>query len=1165
MRHWVSASCMRIFVLFAACSLTAHAQQFQGSFAGTITDPSNAVVPGVSVTAEEVNKGSTRSALTLDDGTYEIPLLQPGSYRLRVEKAGFQTISWGPIPLTVNAHLRLDFQMKLGKTATTVTVEATSPILDPRSASVGTTLESSKVDQVPLNGRSFLQLMLLAPGVVPATSGSLLSDRGGGINVNGLRETMNSYWLDGLDDTSIGVGQFTVAPPIDSIQEFRMETGVYEAKFGAHAGAQANIVTKSGTNHFHGTLYDFLRNSALDARNFFEPSVPPFRRNQFGGTVGGPVALPRIYDGHDRTFFFFAYEGLRERRSFFNRARVPTLAERSGDFSADLAPDCSVQTLLIDPFALMQGQVAVLTNPLTGVPNSLPYLDPVGQGLVNIYPAPNIANAPCGGPNYTALVNRRINFNTYTTRVDHRWGDHDFVFFRYNMIRDHRFVPSSSGTGSGTSVPGFGSLQSNAYQMAGLDWTHTVSSTLFNEFKFGYNRWQIAYNNEDQGNLVAQQLGIQGLARPDPSQTGVPDLNFAGYDGLGADTTWPQAGAVNTFQLGDTVTHIHGNHSLAYGFDFRKVRRGSFVIDSVIRGEFDFTGLATNGLGQLPSDVLSQLGCAPPSCVSGNSVADALLGFPTFWINGFQQNVSGEFGEYDFFAQDTWRLRRNLTATFGLRYEYKALTTDQHDRLANFDFHQGSLMVAGRGDVTLMSAYVDPVTGVTVFSPIGKTYLGSTAENRSLQHPDRDDFAPRFGLAWQPFGNPNTVVRAGYGIFYDQTFGDVYFQKSNNPPFVRITAGNLSGALPLLTAGQLPIGTGALIQTALVGAAAPTFPTMSPFELNFRDAMIHEWQVDVQRELGSAWLVDVGYVGTRGLRLPREVDPNQPDPSNPALCVNGACPRRYPSYSGFSYTESSGTSIYHALQTKLERRLTNGLAVLGGYTFSKSMDTNSAPFATDRDTNFPQNSRDLAAEKALSDFDFRHRFTLAYVYDLPFGTRLWKTDDRRLGYLLRGWEMAGAVTAQSGAHFTPQISGNVSGADESQITGVGHATDRPDLTGSGLYPARQSPEQWVLASGFSSPAPFTFGNAGRNILRGPSLATWDFSVIRRFLLHESKSLEFRAEMFNIFNRPNFEIPKGDLASASFGKIFNTVQPIAGQASGGPGDPRELQFGLRLIW
>ncbi len=1152
-------------ILILGWSVSAFAQTFQGSITGIITDPTGAVIAGARVTVTETDRGLSWSTTSHGDGTYTMALLPPGKYQLKVEKPGFKTILRGPINLTVNQHLEVDLRMRLGSEKTTIQVKGTSPILDTQTSSMGATLSEQQVDQLPLNGRQFLELALLAPGVTPGTPGSRISDRGGAIDVDGLRSSMNSYWLDGFDDTAIGVGQFTVAPPLDSVKEVRMETGVYDAKFGAHAGAQVNIITKSGTNAFHGSAYDYLQNTHLDARNFFDPVRPPAHRNQFGATLGGPIILPGVYNGVNRSFFFLAYEGTRDLRSFFNQARVPTLAERTGDFSDLLAPNCAVKTVLLNPLALMQGQI----QPFTNINQVLPSPDPVGQAMVNLYPRPNLAGAICGAPNYVAQVNRKIYTDDYFGRVDHRWGVSNSAFFRYNLNRANQFFPpNTSPRAASTPLPGFGTFSHDEFQMAGVDWTHTFSPSLMNELKLGYNRWQIRDDNQDEGNPIAKQLGLQGLPTGSPLVTGYPTLNFAGYAGLGSNNTDPQGGAVNTFQLADTITEVHGNHTLAYGVDLRTVERGNFIVDTLVRGEFDFTGLVTGGLGQISPQVAQQLGCASPTCVLGNGVADALLGLPTDWLGGFQQYISGHLGEYDFFGQDTWRITSKLTLDLGLRYEYKGLSTDRQNHFANFDFNKGLLMVAGTKAVTLES--FDPATGL--FVPVGTESLGGPGENRSLQYPDKDDFAPRFGLAWQPFGSTRTVLRGGYGIYYSQPSGDVFFMKASNPPFVRLSAGNLQAALPLIQSGTLPIGSGALIQTALVGAVGPLFPTLSPFQLNFQDAMVQEWNLDVQRELGRSWLVDVGYVGTRGLRLPIETDPNQPinlsvndSPAILAACETTGCPRPYPELSGFSYTQSAGSSIYHALQLKVSRHFARGLSLLGAYTYSQSLDTNSSAFTTSRDANFPQNSRDIAAEKGRSDFDIPQRLSIAYLYDLPVGAARWRLANARLNEVIENWELGGIFTAQSGPPFTPQISGNVSGADESAVTGSGNPTDRPNLTGQPFYPAHQSPNLWISPAAFSAPAPFTFGNAGRNILTGPGVESWDFSVIRRFRLGETRALEFRTEIFNLLNHPNFDIPERDLASPSFGQIFSTLPPLAGLASGGPGEPRQIQFALKLSW
>ncbi|MGA2857376.1 MAG: carboxypeptidase-like regulatory domain-containing protein [Candidatus Sulfotelmatobacter sp.] len=1133
MKRTILASAIFSFLLLAGWCSVARAQQVQGSFTGQVTDSSGAVIGGAQVTAAEQDTGFTRGATTVADGSYLIPLLPPGHYRLEVQAAGFEKTRTGTVQLLVNAHLKIDFQMKVGAQATEITVSAPPTVLDTQSSSVGTTIEQGKVQELPLNGRHFLELTLFTPGVVPAAGGSENSERGGAINVNGLRESMNNYLLDGMSNTTMSVGQYVVTPPLDSVQEFRMETGMYDARFGGQAGAQVNMVTRSGTNQLHGSLHDFVRNKIFDAPNYFEPEVPPFVRNQFGATLGGPITLPRIYKGRDRSFFFLAFEELRESRAFYNNSLVPTLAERGGDFSDLLGSDCAAPTVLINPFALLNGVTPPPTFTNISQVSPTGAADPVGQALMNLYPQPNIPNAACGDANYQAEGKRGIALATYTARVDHQWGTKDTMFFRFGQTLDHTFLPFAGGS----ALPGYGQRNRDGFMIAGLDWTHTFRHSLLNEFKFGYNRWKLDYVNQDQGQPIAQQLSILGLSTI-PSQTGVPNMNVGSYVSMGSDESTPQTGAVNTFELADTVTQIHGNHSLAYGVSVASVHRGNFSEDNTIRGEFDFTGSVTGGLG----------GVTPPAnTILGNGLADALLGLPTYWINGIAAYISGAMNSPNFFFQDNWKVRPNLTLNLGLRYEYNGLVTDQKNQFANFDFQNGDIMVAGTSSVTLMQ--YNPTTAS--FTTVGTTSLGGTAENRALQYPDRDDFAPRIGFSWSP--QAKTVVRAGAGVFYDRTFGDVDFQKSANPPFAKESFGELTTALPLIENGTLPVGTGAIIQSAfqpdLVG---PAFAAPSPFNLHFRDARIYEWTLNVQRELPRALLLEVGYVGTRGTHLVREWDPNQPIP-NPAI---PAAPYPYPDYSNFTYTDSNGDSIYHSLQTKLERHFTSGMALLVAYTYSKAIDTNSTVFGTNRNTNFPQNSHDLAAERARAEFDIRHRLSAAYVYKLPFGAGRFQFTGQALNYLVRDWEVSGIFTAQSGPPFTPQISGDISQTNEGD--------DRPNLVGNPV-PAKQTPNQWVLASAFSAPAPYTFGDAGRNSLTGPGLASWDFSVSRHFRLTEGTALEFDGQIFNLLNRANFDVPQADLASPSFGKIFNTVQAVAGFASGGPGDPREVQLGLKLIF
>ena len=486
-----------------------------------------------------------------------------------------------------------------------------------------------------------------------------------------------------------------------------METGVYDARFGVSAGAQVNIVTKSGTNQLHGSLYEYLCNNNLDARNFFEPNVPPFHRNQYGASLGGPIVLPHVYDGHDKTFFFLNYEGLRDNHSFFSRAHVPTLAEQSGDFS-DIAPGspCAHATVLLDPLLLVNpaAPLTIPGNNLSNIAPALPAgrLDPVGRALVGLYPSPNIANAPCGGENYQLQVLRLIDTNSFVGRFDHRWGSKDSLFYRYSLTAESSLTPSGLPTG----VPGYGTRRVDWFDQTGIDWTHVFTPTLLNEAKVGYNRWQYRWNNEDQGRDINQLLGIKG-APTAYRDTGVPNLSFSGYDGLGATGTYPQFGAVNSFQYADTLAYIHGNHSFDFGADIRPIKRGNFFQDIDARDAYSFNGVATGSVvfAGLPSSAQTELlaACPPPSCGFGNGVADALFGLPTNWIRGSSGYISGTGTEYDFFAQDHWKIHRNLTMTLGLRYEYNSLITDKYNHFGSFDFNKGLLLAAGASAASLLN------------------------------------------------------------------------------------------------------------------------------------------------------------------------------------------------------------------------------------------------------------------------------------------------------------------------------------------------------------------------------------------------------------------------------------------------------------------------------
>jgi len=473
--------------------------------------------------------------------------------------------------------------------------------------------------------------------------------------------------------------------------------------------------------------------------------------------------LPHVYNGHDNTFFFLNYEGLRDNHSFFSRAHVPTLAEQSGDFS-DIAPGspCAHTTVLLDPLLLVNpaAPLTIPGNNLSNIAPALPAgtLDPVGRALVGLYPSPNIPNAPCGGENYQQQVLRLIDTNSFVGRFDHRWGSKDSLFYRYSLSAESSLTPSGLPTG----VPGYGTRRVDWFDQTGMDWTHIFTPTLLNEAKVGYNRWQYRWNNEDQGRDISQVLGLMG-APTAYRDTGVPNLSFSGYDGLGAAGTYPQFGAVNSFQYADTLTYIRGNHSFDFGADIRPIKRGNFFQDIEARDAYSFNGVATGSVvfAGLPLSAQAALlaACPPPRCGFGNGVADGLFGLPTNWIRGSSGYISGTGTEYDFFAQDRWKIRRNLTMTLGLRYEYNSLITDKYNHFGSFDFNKGLLLAAGTSAASLLNFVgTTGASGLPIgqFEQVGTVNLGSTSENRALQRPT----TPTLGLAWASPGCPSEMRRS---------------------------------------------------------------------------------------------------------------------------------------------------------------------------------------------------------------------------------------------------------------------------------------------------------------------------------------------------------------------------------------------------------------------
>ncbi|MGI8732130.1 MAG: TonB-dependent receptor domain-containing protein [Pyrinomonadaceae bacterium] len=1045
--------------------LTAGAQTHRGSVRGTVTDPNGAAIPGAEITIINQATGETRVVPSGSGGEYAVVSLDAGEYRMSFAATGFMTFPQ-VLTLKVNQELRVDAQLQVPSVQTDQQMVVAGPDdLKKESASIGTVIENRQVSGLPLDGRNFYELSLLVPGAAPAAPGSAGSVRGDfAFNVNGAREDSNNFLLDGVYNLDPKLNTFGVRPPVDAIREFEMLTSSYDASFGRNPGAQVNVVLKSGTNEVHGSLFEFHRNAALDARNFFAPAgeaKPKHLRNQFGGSIGGPIR-------RDRTFIFGDYEGTRSREGITRITNVPTAQERSGDFSQSL--------------------FGVPTDPFTGMAFPGGVIDPlrihaVGRAIASLYPLPN-RNVPFA--NFVSSPTQLDDNYSFDVRVDHRVSNRADLTFRYSFGDRNLFEPF---TGPALSlVPGFGDSVKRRSQNAMTALTLVLTPNLVNETRLAFSR--VAASVTQEASRLNSDLGLPTIS-PNPRDAGMSFITVTGFSPLGDEGNNPQNSVTNVYQLLNNSSYVNGQHLIKFGGDVRFSQQNAFR-DVESRGRLTFSPFAQ---------------------ISGNALADLLLGFPLFTSVARVDNPQHiRTQSYNFFFNDSVRVTPRLTLTGGLRYEFNSPPVDAEDRANVYDLNSRNLVRVGTNGV--------PRSGV---------------------EPDRNNFAPRFGLAWTLGKDEKTVIRAGYGVYYNQSAlapGEaLYF---NSPYFDN----NIFFSLP-----GLPL------------TLSDPFPAFFPFPLpdsalaiqrDLRTAYMQHWNFNVQRELGRNSVLELAYVGSKGTKLLTARDINQPQPSvlPPGLPF---VPRPDPRFDDINLLESRANSNYHSLQARWQQRLSRGLAALVSYTWAKSIDDASNFFSSAGDPNFPQNSYNVSAERGPSNFDVRHRLSVSYSYDLPFGKgKSHLADNGWLSTLLTGWQSFGIVTLQSGRPFTVALLSEIdnSGTGRS-ILGFG-ANDRPNVVGD-PNSGSGSLERWFNTSAFAFPAPGTFGNAGRNILDGPGFQNVNASLVKNTNLTERVNLQFRAEVFNLFNHPNFNLPDNFLGSPTFGRITSAR------------DPRHIQFGLKLLF
>lgn len=1103
----------------------AYGQTFKATLVGQVTDQNGAFVAGATITITEQTTNQKQTVTSNEEGNYVITQLDPGIYSIKIEATNFKTSIRKDLTLETGQSARLNLVLETGNISEEVTVTAEPAVVNTETSSKGEVITQRQVQELPLNGRDFTSLALLAPGVYPRPADD---DQGEGLAAAGTRTDASNFILDGIVNKSDRNGSVGVNTSIDSIREFKVETSTYTAEFGRSAGAQINVVSKSGANRFSGTLFDYLRNDAFDARNFFTApdEAKTLRRNQFGGTIGGPMPFfnfgeggPTFTNGKDRTFFFFSYEGTRQKRSESALSTAPRASWLTGDFRDVLGagPDLILGTA--DDVA-NSNQIRCITTTGTRVvcptPNVIPMtnttvgtttvlgINPISLQILRRLPSANVITpqTPFG---YAATVLGETNRNQTLVKIDHKVNDRNNASFRYSQQWGDGFDPFPSNRNF---YPTFGRDTKQNYKNFAFSDTHIFSPKIINEVRFGIYTQNSQNLGENRDQDYISLFGITGLpTSSDSALQGFPAIRIDGFSEFGDRPNDPFSYRLKNYQFYDAVNTIIGNHSLKFGVD---IIRSNYVEADVrnVRGDFRFRGKSTNST---TSNTSNRSGFG--------SFADFLYGLPdttSRQIGAEPADLTGS--QYAFFVQDDWRVRNWLTLNLGLRYELQTPLTEATGRLGNFVPGFGQVVVAG-----------DPRLP------------------KGLINTDRNNWGPRVGFALRPFKDDKTVIRGGAGIYYSlETFNPIRQQLANNSPFLN----RETYSRPTAAASILQLSFQNPFPASLISAGVST-----PFglQVDYQTPEIYQFNLTVERELLKDLALEVGYVGSQGRFLGQRYDLNIAYPTGAVTGpVNGiytpVTARLFPTLGTVQYQEQIAKSSYHGLQTSLRRRSKNGLTLLVSYTFSKAIDTaSSTNNSTTGTQKFPQDVRNLNAERGLSDFDRRHQFTASYNYLLPFGKgRKYLSDTNNVSeFFLGGWQLNGIYTYLSGRPFTPQYSAATATNQRPDIVGDPYSNIP---TGLAFNPA-------AFTRPLASPSdPNLFGNAGRNILTGPDFNSMDMSLMKNFRVSERVKIQLRWEVFNVFNRTNFQVPVFQLDDANVGTFSQTAN-----------ENREMQFALKIIF
>jgi hypothetical protein len=1103
----MNAVCKALLLAILFCA-SIHAQQITGNIRGTVTDPSGAVVQGAVVTARQTDTGLSRITTSDRNGNYILLEMPVGHYRLEAAAKGFREYVQDGITLSVNETASVSPHLLVGSETEQVLVSADASLIEPTVTSMGKVVQERELEDLPLNGRNFSQLGLLQPGVVPLTPG--VAEAGGSLRdgqayaVNGQRPESNNFLIDGANNFNGVDGGFVLKPPVDAISEFRIITHSANAEFGNALGSTTNIITRSGTNQFHATLWEFLRNDAVDANNYFALTKEPLKQNQFGVTAGGPIKK-------DKTFLFGFYEGFRNRQGETELTTIPSVKQRAGDFS-ELCPEGFTAGFCNNPEHQLFNVFANAPYANNMVPSG--QFNSVSKNLLSFFPLPN------DGTNlFSATQTLSNNSDQFGFKVSHYLDPRDTLNFRYMFNQLSQLDPLSPG---GASVPGFPVGEDQRAQNFVADETHTFSTAVIAIGRFSFLRNKFLFG-EHEDHQLPSSLGFQYTPSLEIAD-GPPFIQVNGYASVGDPITGPRDTYEDVYDYSGSLSWVRGKHDLKFGGGYQ--HQGINVLQ----------GIATNGFFVFA-----------PFPVT-DAFASFLTGQPVVFLQGignFSRHIRGNSANG--YVQDTFKVSSRFTINAGLRYELPQPYTETHNMLSLFE--------PGKQSTVMPSA------------PTGLLYPGDSGVPAGLIPTNKKAFAPRIGLAWSPDNHGDMLVTASYGIFYEPYYtgqGGPLQAPISAPPYLGTPQVSLPNFANPFNGNPPTAGTFSPSLTNLTLAPALTLP------------YTQDWDLNLQRSFGRDWLLEIGYIGTKGTRLPRFIEANPavfvPGSSNGQPISNSSNADQRRLYSGCTLADSPNSckfsstgeiagianSSYNALEASLHKRFSHGLSFLASYTWSKAIDdvsslniTGSAAKPVAGENDLAQDPFNLAAERGLSLFDARHRFVGSYDWALPF----WSHPHNWYQWGLGGWQMDGIATLMSGTPFTVFDSNDVAAQGSApEITGF--SAQRPNLVGKPNTGAHQV-GAWLNASAFNRLDPTAnagqFGTEGRNVNIGPGYADWDFAALKNIRLTESSRLQFRAEMFNLLNRSNFRLPDCDISSPTFNHI------LAAQA------PRQVQFALKFMY